>query len=199
VSDKKATLRDHFPNKRMDIGDDFSMSYGQFNLLHTRCVPDWSSYGLLLTIRLYILPGHIPALNEVLMDSIDDPGRFAVLDEKMKDCPQDYPLARWVKKTDGHWTCQVAVTGPVTSLPFVMRMMPITSVEEIDHYELPHNNLQLHEIMQLATDGFPEHTITVADSYYADSNTRKCMRENDCYYMLSMSKCMAEFFVVSAI
>jgi hypothetical protein len=127
-------------------------------------------------------------LNDVFIELLDDTGRYVVLDEKMKECQQDHPLSRWAKKVDGHWTSQVAVTGPTTSLPFVLKMIPITSVVEEETYELPYNNLQLHELMKVATDELHEHTITVADCYYSDSNTRKYMRENDCCYLFALNK-----------
>jgi hypothetical protein len=163
---KHRQLKDLFPNSRLVIPgyEDWSMSYPVFNSMH---------------IHFTFPCSLVPLLNDQMRRWVKRTPRVVVTDEKQKKCPQDSPLARYAKKIDGHWTTEVAVCGPDSGLPYVMTLIPITSVkEENDVDDLPFNNLSLRDIMEEAFEGVDDISIMLTDCYYSDSSYRHWARAN---------------------
>lgn len=103
-------------------------------------------------------------------------GRIVCLDEKHKECTQEYANgghARWAKKKYGHWITESAITGPKTGLPIIQLLMPITSVIESNVEDEPYNKVPNSELVKEAYENMQEDSILLADGYYPDMNVRR--------------------------
>ena len=109
-----------------------------------------------------------------------------VVDEKKKPCSKTDRYARYVKKEWVHWITEVSVcpayfyhvlsvnavaysqvTAPRSLLPFVIKVMPITSEPSAANGE-PFNKLKNSQILRQAVVGISPYSIIVCDSFYLD-------------------------------
>ena len=174
---KTVSLHDQFPSNRCTVPgyESLSMSYYTFNNMHRY-----------FTIKCSLIPN----LNTQMARWIARTPRCVCVDEKQKSCPQDDPLAIWAKKQDGHWTTEVACCAPISALPYVLSLLPITSVKDVpeDSVLFPFNNLPIKDIMATAWGNVHDGSIVLNDAYYSDSNYRKWARDNDKLYISAISK-----------
>jgi len=117
--------------------------------------------------------------NEKFCSLVTYTGRMACFDEKKKECPSNYKYARCPKRKWCHWISQLAITAPISGLPFLMKAIPITYVKAHAYTDEPYNNLGVSDILMVAEADCDIGTTIVFDSHYMDFAAKKKLVEND--------------------
>jgi hypothetical protein len=157
-------------------------------------VPGYEEYSMSLgifekmNVNFTIPIALVDKLNIRLASFISHTGRIVCFDEKHKECQENHKHARWAKSKTGHWVCESSILGPATGLPYVIRLMPTTSVDNLNVEDEPYNNKQVSELIEHAYSNINADSILVADGYYPDKSGRKFCRSNDKLYLFKVSK-----------
>jgi len=161
IGEPKATLSEYFKNGSVSPygNEEFSMSRNTFRQMHGR---------FHFPIQLFSL------FNDVFVSLVKKTGRFVCFDEKKKSCQPNYKYARCIKKKWCHWICQSSVVAPISRMPYVMQLIPLTYVPAREFVDEPFNNLTVHEAVLLAEKECSKNSTIVFDSHYMDYT---CFRE----------------------
>jgi hypothetical protein len=157
-------------------------------------VPNYEAYSMSYTIfekmnvHFTIPIELIESLNIRLTQAINHTGRILCFDEKHKACQDNHYHARWAKGKYGHWISESSILGPKTGLPYIVRLMPTTSVDNRNYENEPYNNKLVSELIEDAYNNVSQESILVADGYYPDRMGRKYCRENNKLYLFKVSK-----------
>ena len=124
-----------------------------FNVGSSIEVPNFEIHSMSFKIfekmnRNFFIPiAIVKDLNENLASLIKT-GRIVCLDEKQKECKSEYKHARWAKKKYGHWITESAVIGPLTGLPIIQLLMPLTKVDRLNVEDEPYNDVPNAELVK---------------------------------------------------
>ena len=176
LSDPKNTLRENFQSgKSIEVPgfEEYSMSFDIFEKMNVH----------------FIIPiALVDSLNNRFASLISHTGRILCFDEKHKVCQENHKYARWAKGKHGHWVCESSILGPTTGLPYILRLMPTTTVDNRNVEDEPYNNKQVSQLIEYAYNNVDNDSILVADGYYPDRVGRKFCRSNEKLYLFKVSK-----------
>lgn len=176
LSDPKYTLLENFNSGTSIVVpgyEDYAMSFAIFEKMNVH-----------FTIPIAL----VDSLNARLASFISHTGRLVRFDEKHKECQENHMHARWAKGKTGHWVCESSILGPTTGLPYIIRLMPTTSVDNRNVEDEPYNNKPVSKLIEHAYSEVSDDSILVADGYYPDKSGRKFCRSNDKLYLFKVSK-----------
>jgi hypothetical protein len=176
LSKPENTLRENFKSKtsiEVPGYEDYAMSYEVFEKMN---------------VHFTIPIGLVDSLNIRLSKLIAHTGRIVCFDEKHKSCKENHYHARWAKGKQGHWISESSILGPATGLPYIIRLMPTTTVDERNAEDEPYNNKLVSELIEDAYTDISNDSILVADGYYPDRTGRKYCKLNEKLYLFKVSK-----------
>lgn len=176
LSDPKNTLKENFNvGKSIEVPgyEEYAMSFDIFEKMNVH-----------FTIPIAL----IDSLNTRLGALISDTGRIVCFDEKHKECRDNHYHARWAKNKYGHWISESSILAPTTGLPYIIRLMPTTSIDNRNVEDEPYNNKLVSELIEDAYTDVNDHSILVADGYYPDRLGRRFCRSNEKLYLFKASK-----------
>jgi hypothetical protein len=142
-----------------------------------------------LLVHMQIRLNMVSELNERLGKYIKS-GRYVSLDEKHKGTHKDHHLARWVHGKDpnwGHWITELVTIAPKTSLPILIKLMPLTSTDPKNVTIEPFNNYNLKDVHKEILDVIRKDTIIVEDAYYLDDKSRTLLRKHNIPYISAIN------------
>ena len=176
LSNPEATLVDNFKTgTSLEVPgyEDFSMSYEMFEKMNVNFIIPISLVG---------------TFNARLDQFLSHTGRIVCFDEKHKNCQENHNHARWAKGKQGHWISECSILGPKTGLPYMLRVMPTTTVDNRNVEDEPYNNKLVSELVEDAYTNVHDESILVADGYYPDIAGRKYCKKNEKLYLFKVSK-----------
>jgi hypothetical protein len=176
-----------FSNPTLTLKDNFNSGY-------SIKIPNYEQYSMSfstyekMNVHFVIPISLVGSLNIRLSQPISHTGRIVCFDEKHKVCQDNHYHARWAKGKYGHWISEVSILGPTTGLPYMLRLMPTTKVDNRNMNEEPYNNKFVSELIEDSYTNVHNESILVADGYYPDLTGRKYMIENNKLYLMKVSK-----------
>jgi len=170
------TLRENFADRDSIIipnFEEFKMCFDYFEKMNS---------------HFFIPIALVKVLNDKLNSLVESTGRIVCMDEKHKKCHQNHLHARYAKKKPRHWITESAILGPTTGLPYMIQLMPTTTIDRMNAQDEPFNNKPVAELVEEAYSVLDDNTILLTDGYYPDMNGRRYCIDNDKLYIFKASK-----------